>query len=292
MKNGEKLMTSAKKIAANQNNAEKSSGPTTEQGKRRSKRNATKHGVLARELVVNESDKPEFEELRNALHDQLAPATTLQGIAFDRIVCAIWRQQLAVRFDAKRLKETIDQAEEKEDPGQKETPAGHILPTKWYGESLADLRIARGLLAWLREDVKANGWIHREEWKSEVVPAFGEKFFSMLTDWVPSEIDSILMAEMSTAHADKFGSSLSPTDLETSRTIVDRRLSWRFGVKLIDLMQEHLEDLARISRLVDANSGQERGTSALELANRYSTSATREVERAVEWYRTLKGQGL
>ena len=31
-----------------------------------------------------------------------------------------------------------------------------------------------------------------------------------------------------------------------------------FGVKLTDLMQEHLQDLARIGRLADANSGQER----------------------------------
>jgi hypothetical protein len=286
-------MTSAKKIAANQNNAKKATGPTTEQGKRRSKRNATKHGALARELVVSDSDKPEFEALRNGLHDQLSPATPLRHIAFDRILCAIWRHRLAVRFDAKRLKDTIDQTEEKEDPGQREAPADNMLPRQWYGASPADLRTGTQLLSQLRDDVEANGWIHAEEWKSRVIQAFGENFFSTLTEWIPSNIDSILMAEMVTAHAERYNSPLPQANSETGRTIVDPRLSWRFGIKLIDQMKGHLEDLARISKLaVAVNSGQERRTSALELANRYSTSATREVERAVEWYRILKKQGF
>ena len=285
-------MTSKKKIASNQNNAKKGTGPTTEQGKRHSKRNATKHGVLARELVVSDSDKPEFEALREALHDQLSPATTLQHIAFDRILCAIWRYKLAVRFDAKRMKETIDQAEEKEDPGQKETPAGHILPTKWYGTRPADLRDAIRLLKEVREDVSENGWIHAEQWKRPVTIAFGDRFFFMLAEWTPSSIDEISLAQKFAAQAKGSASPLPEKSPGVMGVIVDPKLSWQFGLKLIDLMQEHLEDLARISNLADANSGQERGTSALELANRYSTSATREVERAVEWYRTLKEQGL
>ena len=50
-------MTSEKKIAANQDNAKKSPGPTSELGKKRTKRNATKHGVLAGEIVVDEMEK-------------------------------------------------------------------------------------------------------------------------------------------------------------------------------------------------------------------------------------------
>ena len=60
------------------------------------------------------------------------------------------------------------------------------------------------------------------------------------------------------------------------------------GIRLIDLMQEHLESLARIGKLSVDGSGQDHHTSAVELATRYLTSTTRELERAVAWYLFIK----
>ena len=101
-------MTSDKKIAASQNNAKKSPGPTTELGKRRSKRNATKHGILSCELLIDEMEKLEFETLRSSLRDQLSPDTTLQDVGFGRILTSIWKSKLALRLEAKQLKVTFE----------------------------------------------------------------------------------------------------------------------------------------------------------------------------------------
>ena len=78
-------MTSDKKIAANQKNAKHSTGQKTKTGKQRSKRNATRHSIFTRELLIRDVDKNEFELLRSGLQDQFSPQTALQRIAFDRI---------------------------------------------------------------------------------------------------------------------------------------------------------------------------------------------------------------
>ncbi len=287
-------MTSKKKIAANQNNAKDATGPITELGKQRSRRNSTKHSVLSRELLISDGDKNEFELLRSELQDQFSLATTLQRIAFDRILCTIWRQKLAVRLDAQRLKEASDQFrnENSDDTAQSESLSEKLLKPDWYGASGADLRAAIRLLSRLREDVEENGWIHAEDWKPQVVRTFGENFFSMLTHWVPIKIDEIFLSEAVTEHTAIFGSQLPRARADSARIVKDSRLSWQMGVKLIDLMQQHLESLARINRSGAGGNAQEHRTSALELATRYFTSATRELERAVAWYLFIKEQHL
>ena len=51
-------MTSLKQIEANRRNALKSTGPRTETGKQRSRRNATRHGLTA-ETVIEPLENPE-----------------------------------------------------------------------------------------------------------------------------------------------------------------------------------------------------------------------------------------
>ena len=58
------MVSDKKKLRPTQQNSRKSTGPKTKLGKERASRNATKHAVLARELMVNDADKPEFETMR------------------------------------------------------------------------------------------------------------------------------------------------------------------------------------------------------------------------------------
>ena len=45
-------MVSEKKLAANRLNAQKSTGPKTDEGKAKSARNATTHGLFCRDVVI------------------------------------------------------------------------------------------------------------------------------------------------------------------------------------------------------------------------------------------------
>ena len=60
-------MRSKQRLEANRANAKRSTGPTTEPGKARSKMNALKHGLSAKAVVIEGEDPREFEALRAGL---------------------------------------------------------------------------------------------------------------------------------------------------------------------------------------------------------------------------------
>ena len=60
-------MTSAKKAQANRQNALKSTGPKTPEGKANVRQNALKHGLLAQEVLLSEDDEEALRELDDSL---------------------------------------------------------------------------------------------------------------------------------------------------------------------------------------------------------------------------------
>jgi len=69
---------SLKQIAANRENAKKSSGPRTPAGKAASSRNALRHGLYSAELVLPCEDVDEFRALARRLSIAYAPRDTLE----------------------------------------------------------------------------------------------------------------------------------------------------------------------------------------------------------------------
>ena len=84
-------MTTIAKMKANQRNALKSTGPKTPTGKSIAARNAMKHGLLSREVVLWEEDRSAFRALAVSLWDCLQPVGALEHLLVDRIVAAVWR---------------------------------------------------------------------------------------------------------------------------------------------------------------------------------------------------------
>ncbi len=64
-------MTSVKQIEANRRNAQKSTGPKTNEGKEVSRLNVLKHGLLAEMLLLPDENVEAFEQLREGLYDIL-----------------------------------------------------------------------------------------------------------------------------------------------------------------------------------------------------------------------------
>src|SRR5687768_9924012 len=64
---------SERKLAANRANAQKSTGPRTEAGKRNASLNALTHGLRARlttQTLVCEHEREDFQALADALHEE------------------------------------------------------------------------------------------------------------------------------------------------------------------------------------------------------------------------------
>src|SRR5919106_6579946 len=94
---------SARALASRKNGA-RSRGPKTAAGKARSARNALKHGLCAKKLlVIAEEDAAQFLVLEAALLAELAPVGALQAVLAQRVVSAAWRLMRADRMEAEVL---------------------------------------------------------------------------------------------------------------------------------------------------------------------------------------------
>jgi hypothetical protein len=114
------VMTTEKQRAANRRNAQRSTGPRTEQGKARSRWNALKHGAFARQLAVDDprvgEDAAQFEALRRAYLEQLRPVGELERLWVERIALHSWRLKRSARCEAARIRVQVQNAMGAADP--------------------------------------------------------------------------------------------------------------------------------------------------------------------------------
>ena len=92
-------MTSEKKIEANRLNAQRSTGPRSEEGKARVSRNPMRHGLCSRDVLLAQEDAGEFAELLRQFVADLQPRDLLERIAVDRIAGEYWRLGRASRLE-------------------------------------------------------------------------------------------------------------------------------------------------------------------------------------------------
>ena len=93
-------MTSDKQIDANRQNALKSTGPKTQEGKDAVRLNAIKHGLLSRETLLPGEDEEALRELGERLRAESQPLGELENLLVDRIISACWRLRRLCRVEA------------------------------------------------------------------------------------------------------------------------------------------------------------------------------------------------
>ncbi len=94
---------SARKLAANRANAQKSTGPKTPEGKQRTARNAITHGLYTNDIVLPDDpdESPEeFDALREALIHDIQPANMIERLLVERLAVAHWRLRRVYRHEA------------------------------------------------------------------------------------------------------------------------------------------------------------------------------------------------
>jgi hypothetical protein len=79
-------------IKTNRENALKSTGPKTPEGKQRSARNATRHGLLARSVVLEGEVLDRFTALLDSLKTLFEPRNCVETALVENMAVARWRQ--------------------------------------------------------------------------------------------------------------------------------------------------------------------------------------------------------
>ena len=91
-------MSTTAQINANRQNAQKSTGPWTAEGKAAVSQNAVKHGLFAAEAVVMGENPGDYELFRDEMLAELAPAGMVESMLAERVVSLSWRLKRAERM--------------------------------------------------------------------------------------------------------------------------------------------------------------------------------------------------
>jgi hypothetical protein len=84
-------------------NAQLSTGPRSAEGKKTSARNASKHGLLIKDVVIsaraNKEDQAEFDALLAELRDCYRPSDIVEDLLVRELVVSYWKSARALRCE-------------------------------------------------------------------------------------------------------------------------------------------------------------------------------------------------
>ena len=80
-------------------------GPKTPEGKATSAKNATKHGLLSRDLLLRDERASHLRSLSERLAEELRPVGELELLLVERVVSCVWRLRRALRVEVEVLED-------------------------------------------------------------------------------------------------------------------------------------------------------------------------------------------
>jgi len=92
-------MTSFKQIEANRRNARKSTGPSTEQGKQRSRCNAVRHGLTAETVIGALEDAEDYQAFEAAITADYDASSAVERELVLRLASLLWRLRRATTIE-------------------------------------------------------------------------------------------------------------------------------------------------------------------------------------------------
>jgi hypothetical protein len=101
-------MSTQAQIKANQQNAQKSTGPKTIEGKAAVSQNAVKHGLFGSQNVADGENQADFDLHREQLLAELSPVGVVESTLAERFVSLSWRLRRAERMQNQAIDVMIE----------------------------------------------------------------------------------------------------------------------------------------------------------------------------------------
>ncbi len=149
-------MATEAQINANRQNAEKSTGPRTPEGKAAVSQNALKHGLFASPTVISGEDQADFDLHHDAMFGEMRPVGVMETMLAERIISLSWRLRRAERMQNQAIDEMIEYL--------KPSPIDHYI----YGATPMFLRTDE-LKFHVPEPKMALGRVARRDWSNDRV---------------------------------------------------------------------------------------------------------------------------
>jgi hypothetical protein len=93
-------MTSLRQIEANRRNACLSTGPVTEEGKRKSRQNAVRHGLTAETVIEALEDADDYEAFEMAITTDFEAQSAVERELVLRLASLLWRLRRATAIES------------------------------------------------------------------------------------------------------------------------------------------------------------------------------------------------
>jgi hypothetical protein len=104
-------MASQRQLEANRANARRSTGPKSQRGKARSRRNALTHGLTATQILVPGEKPEQLDRLREGLHADFAPGSTIERELVDQLALLLLRRRRVPVVEAALLKRLMERSD-------------------------------------------------------------------------------------------------------------------------------------------------------------------------------------
>jgi hypothetical protein len=259
-------------------------GPTTAVGKKRSSRNARRHGLFAAEFSFSAADEIEFTKLNTDLRELLKPHNALLDLILQDVVACAWRMRIALRCEQNELLKQF--AIESEERPPEPSGVGESFPCS-LKTGKSEQRII--LLDILRDSMQKAGRLP-PEFEEPVTHAFGPDLWKTLTEWAPVNPVNVWISRLTSCRVERtemYGTEPSIANLsaEEKKQISDANdlKGSEMVCKLIDvyklLLFSTLRSIEKGGMMPDERE------SRLDLFIRYSTTARRDFYRSLREYR-------
>ncbi len=96
-------MTTPRQLHANRQNALKSTGPKTPEGKSTASQNSFKHGLLTSQNIIKGESQAEFDLHRDQIYEEYEPVGPIEKHLVQRIITLTWRLKRAIRAQTAAL---------------------------------------------------------------------------------------------------------------------------------------------------------------------------------------------
>ncbi len=100
-----KRMITTKQLQANRQNAQRSTGPKSLEGKEVVSTNALKHGILSKKLLIRDESSEDFDSLKESMYTDLQPIGATEELLVEKIVITIWRLKRLIHAECSALSE-------------------------------------------------------------------------------------------------------------------------------------------------------------------------------------------
>ena len=115
-------MSSLKQIDANRRNALKSTGPTTVEGKLRSRSNAIRHGLTAETVIATLEDSDDYEAFQTAVASDYDAESAVERELVLRIASVLWRLRRSTLIETALFERAAENSGGQEHDSSQSTP--------------------------------------------------------------------------------------------------------------------------------------------------------------------------